>query len=51
MRFLLDMPVSTILIDILNSFGHEGIHAYDIGYAGQAALCPLEVFPSAPADQ
>ena len=32
MKFLLDMPVSAILIDILNSYGHEGVHAYDIGY-------------------
>jgi predicted nuclease of predicted toxin-antitoxin system len=36
MKFLLDMPVSAILIDILNSYGHEGIHAYDIGYARSA---------------
>ena len=32
MRFLIDMPVSSTLIDVLNSHGHEGVHAFDIGY-------------------
>ena len=31
MRFLLDMPVSASLIDVLETHGHEGIHAYQIG--------------------
>jgi predicted nuclease of predicted toxin-antitoxin system len=31
MRFLLDMPVSALLLDVLNTHGHEGIHAYQIG--------------------
>ena len=31
MKFLLDMPVSAILIDILKSNGHEGVHAHHIG--------------------
>ena len=31
MRFLLDMPVSALLLDVLIAHGHEGIHAYQIG--------------------
>jgi predicted nuclease of predicted toxin-antitoxin system len=31
MKFLLDMPVSATLLDILESYGHEGVHAYQIG--------------------
>jgi predicted nuclease of predicted toxin-antitoxin system len=31
MRFLLDMRVSASLIDVLRSFGHEGVHAHQIG--------------------
>ncbi len=31
MRFLLDMPVSTLLLDVLQDHGHEGVHAYQIG--------------------
>jgi predicted nuclease of predicted toxin-antitoxin system len=31
MRFLLDMPVSFLLLDVLQSHGHEGVHAHQIG--------------------
>jgi predicted nuclease of predicted toxin-antitoxin system len=31
MRFLLDMPVSFLLLDVLKTYGHEGVHAYQIG--------------------
>ncbi len=31
MKFLLDMPVSPILLHVLHAFGHEGVHAYQIG--------------------
>lgn len=31
MKFLLDMPVSTVLLTVLNTYGHEGVHAYQIG--------------------
>lgn len=31
MRFLLDMPVSALLLDVLQVHGHEGVHAYQIG--------------------
>jgi len=31
MRFLLDMPVSFLLLDVLQAHGHEGVHAHDIG--------------------
>lgn len=31
MKFLLDMPVSALLLDILKVYGHEGIHAHQIG--------------------
>jgi predicted nuclease of predicted toxin-antitoxin system len=31
MRFLLDMPVSALLLDVLQAHGHEGVHAYQIG--------------------
>jgi predicted nuclease of predicted toxin-antitoxin system len=31
MKFLLDMPVSTLLLDILKDYGHEGIHTHQIG--------------------
>jgi predicted nuclease of predicted toxin-antitoxin system len=31
MRFLLDMPVSFLLLDVLRAFGHEGVHAFRIG--------------------
>lgn len=33
MKFLLDMPVSTALLDVLDTYGHEGVHAYQIGKA------------------
>jgi len=31
MKFLLDMPVSAILLDVLENYGHEGVHAHQIG--------------------
>lgn len=31
MKFLLDMPVSPALLDVLQAYGHEGVHAYQIG--------------------
>jgi predicted nuclease of predicted toxin-antitoxin system len=31
MKVLLDMPVSPVLLDILQAYGHTGVHAYQIG--------------------
>lgn len=31
MRFLLDMPVSVLLLRVLDAHGHEGVHAHQIG--------------------
>ncbi|MEW6347807.1 MAG: DUF5615 family PIN-like protein [Thermodesulfobacteriota bacterium] len=31
MKFLLDMPVSSVLLGVLLSRGHEGVHAHQIG--------------------
>jgi predicted nuclease of predicted toxin-antitoxin system len=31
MKALLDMPVSALLLDVLEAHGHEGVHAYQIG--------------------
>jgi predicted nuclease of predicted toxin-antitoxin system len=31
MKFLLDMPVSFVLLDVLQAHGHEGVHAHQIG--------------------
>ena len=31
MKFLLDMPVSPLLLHVLQTYGHEGVHAYQIG--------------------
>ncbi len=31
MKVLLDMPVSSLLLDVLRAYGHEGVHAYQIG--------------------
>ncbi len=31
MKFLLDMPVSFLLLDVLHAHGHEGVHSYQIG--------------------
>jgi predicted nuclease of predicted toxin-antitoxin system len=31
MKVLLDMPVSSSLLDVLRAHGHEGVHAYQIG--------------------
>ncbi len=31
MKFLLDMPVSSLLLKVLHAYGHQGIHANQIG--------------------
>jgi predicted nuclease of predicted toxin-antitoxin system len=31
MKFLLDMPVSAALLDVLKEYEHEGVHAHQIG--------------------
>ena len=31
MKFLLDMPVSVTLLDVLETYGYEGVHAHQIG--------------------
>ena len=31
MKFLLDMPVSSLLLDVSKAHGHEGVHAHEIG--------------------
>jgi predicted nuclease of predicted toxin-antitoxin system len=31
MKFLLDMPVSFLLLEVLQAYGHEGVHAHQIG--------------------
>ncbi|RME49817.1 MAG: hypothetical protein D6796_04280 [Caldilineae bacterium] len=31
MKALLDMPVSVVLLDVLRTYGYEGVHAYQIG--------------------
>jgi predicted nuclease of predicted toxin-antitoxin system len=31
MKFLLDMPVSFLLLEVLQAHGHEGVHAHQIG--------------------
>ena len=31
MKALLDMPVSPSLLDVLRHFGHEGVHAHQLG--------------------
>jgi predicted nuclease of predicted toxin-antitoxin system len=31
MKFLLDMPVSFLLLKVLHAYGHEGVHAHQIG--------------------
>jgi predicted nuclease of predicted toxin-antitoxin system len=30
-KFLLDMPVSSLLLDVLRAHGHEGVQAHEIG--------------------
>jgi predicted nuclease of predicted toxin-antitoxin system len=30
-RFLLDMPVFSLLLTVLHEYGHEGVHAHQIG--------------------
>ena len=30
MKFLIDIPVSPLVISVLKSYGHEGIHAFQI---------------------
>jgi len=31
MKFLLDMPVSPSLLNVIHAYGHEGVHAHEIG--------------------
>ena len=31
MKVLLDMPVSSLLLDVLHAHGHKGVHAHQIG--------------------
>jgi len=31
MKFLLDMPVSSFLVKVLQAHGHEGVHAHELG--------------------
>lgn len=31
MKFLLDMPVSSMLLEVLSAYEHEGVHANQIG--------------------
>jgi len=31
MKFLLDMPVSSLLLKVLHAHEHEGLHAHQIG--------------------
>lgn len=31
MKVLLDMPVSSLLLDVLHTYEHEGVHAHQIG--------------------
>jgi predicted nuclease of predicted toxin-antitoxin system len=31
MKFLLDMPVSLLLLEVIHAHGHEGVHAHQIG--------------------
>ncbi len=31
MKFLLDMPVSALLLDVLETYGYEGVHTHQIG--------------------
>lgn len=31
MKVLLDMPVSSSLLDVLHTHGHEGVHAHELG--------------------
>ena len=31
MKVLLDMPVSSLLLDVLHAYGHRGVHAHQIG--------------------
>lgn len=31
MKFLLDMPVSPLLLEVITACGHDGVHAFQIG--------------------
>ena len=31
MKFLLGMPVSSMLLEVIDAHGHEGVHAHQIG--------------------
>ncbi|MBN1868687.1 DUF5615 family PIN-like protein [Candidatus Sumerlaeota bacterium] len=43
MRFLLDMPVSFLLLDVLKARGHEGVHAFRIGKDRASDTEPIEI--------
>ena len=43
MKFLLDMPVSAMLLDVLEVYGHEGVHAYQIGKSRATDVELLEI--------
>ena len=47
MKFLLDMPVSPILLNVLQAHEHEGVHAY---HTGQDRTTDLELLESARRD-
>jgi hypothetical protein len=31
MKALIDMPVSPLLLEVLQAYGHQGVHAHQIG--------------------
>ncbi len=49
MKALLDMPVSSALLPVLEEFGHSGVHAYQIGKAKASDSELLEIAVDAPA--
>ena len=43
MRALLDMPVSSALLSVLSDYGHEGVHAAQVGLARATDSTLVEV--------
>lgn len=43
MDFLLDMPVSPTLLNVLHAYGHAGVHAHQIGQARATDAALLEL--------
>lgn len=43
MDFLLDMPVSPTLLNVLRAYGHAGVHAHQIGQARATDAALLEL--------